>query len=115
MNGFFDWLNRLGQQYLELLPAAALQSTLVAIAVLVAVLLLRRRSSHLRYALLLVALVKFALPGIIHAPWSPFPRLAATTTEDDFALNASVAWADRMASTGPAERPGLLTINLYWV
>jgi len=108
MSVCFHGLNRLGERYLELLPAAALQSTLVAAIVLVAVFFLRRRSAHLRYGLLMVVLAKFAIPGIVHAPWSPFPQGSATEESNDLDLNTSAPRADTVSSTGSAEQPDLI-------
>lgn len=108
MSVCFHGLNRLGERYLELLPAAALQSTLVAAVVLVAVFFLRRRSAHLRYGLLMVVLAKFAIPGIVQAPWSPFPRVAATEESNDLDLNTSAPRADTMSSPGSAEQPDFI-------
>jgi len=111
MSVCFHGFNRLGDRYLELLPVALWQSTLVAAIVLVAVFFLRSRSAHLRYGLLMVVLAKFAIPGIAQAPWSPFPRIAATGQGSVVEWEVPAALPEAVfkeSAEQPDQRPGLI-------
>lgn len=91
---------------------ATWQSAVVALAALGAVVLLRRRSAPLRYALLLIALVKFAVPPMAALPTGvfshvPVPAIAVVDIDTTKAPGTGVTApsVSQLSVTGPAASP----------
>ena len=72
MNHLVDYLNLFAANWWPFLIHAAWQSTLVALLVLALVTVGRRWPSPLRYGLLVVALLKFAMPPMLSIPTGIF-------------------------------------------
>ncbi|MCA9436921.1 MAG: M48 family metalloprotease, partial [Candidatus Omnitrophica bacterium] len=85
MTDLIQTLNSLGDTWAVHLFHATWQSTLVAVILLAIVALGRRLPSPLRYGLLLIALLKFAVPPMLSLPtglfaWAPPPQAVAVYT-----------------------------------
>jgi beta-lactamase regulating signal transducer with metallopeptidase domain len=76
----WESLDRIGAAWPGYVWAATWQGTVVALAVLGVVAAARRMPSSLRYGLLVVALVKFALPPHLPAPTGVFSRIRPAVT-----------------------------------
>jgi len=81
MDQVVDVLNRAAESWSPYVFHAMWQSSLIAIVVLAVVAAFRRLSSPLRYALLLIVLVKFAIPPMLAAPTGLFSRLRLPATD----------------------------------
>ena len=82
MNAVIDALNRAAATWWPYVLHATWQSALVAVVLLALVRLGRRWPAHVRYALLLIALVKFAIPPTLPLPTGLFSRLGPTIALD---------------------------------
>ena len=102
MNEMINSVNSASQIWAQLVVSLTWQSTLVAIVLIVFVLLAKRLPSPVRYAILLVALLKFASPPFLHAPSGIFSSLevAAIAQPDinDFDSEPSVIAHDDFES-----------------
>jgi len=86
---------------LDLAIAWVLQTSVVVGVALVLVRILHRRSPHLHYAILLVALVKFTVPPLFFAPTGIFRVTSETSSPQSIATHGRALGADAsaMAST----------------
>src|SRR5438046_3183088 len=82
MTGSIDSLNELSHLWFNWVWSSAWQSAVVAATVLVALAQGRRWNAPLRYAILLVALLKFAVPPLVPAPTGLFSWAAPRVQTD---------------------------------
>ncbi len=75
MNALINALNHGGELWWRYALHVAWQATLLALIVLIVVRLARRWPSPLRYWLLIIALMKFAMPPLLHAPVGLFSQV----------------------------------------
>ena len=84
MNEAIHSVNSVSQFWAQLVVSLTWQSTLVALVLIAIVLWAKRLPSPVRYAILLVALLKFASPPFLHAPSGIFSSLeVAAVSQSD--------------------------------
>ena len=85
MNASVQVLNELSETWWSFVAHATWQSAVVGVLILVAVWLMRRRPAPLRYGLLVIALLKFAMPPLYPVSYASHPEareLVARATGD---------------------------------
>lgn len=97
---------------IDIVSAWIVQTTVVVFVAMILLRVLRKRSAHLHYAILLVALSKFAVPPVLKAPISGLHHvasgrlhgLAAVKLADPFVASPSlpVDWVDRTTAQNDA-------------
>jgi len=106
MNVFINALNHGGELWWRYALHVAWQATLLALVVLIVVRLARRWPSPLRYWLLIIALVKFAMPPLLHAPVGLFsqvgPQLAPRQADQVTVLASAETLRVPEVGTAPA-------------
>jgi beta-lactamase regulating signal transducer with metallopeptidase domain/protocatechuate 3,4-dioxygenase beta subunit len=70
-----EFLNSTAETWFRAMTSATLQAVLLALAILAVIGLLRHRSPALRHALLMIALLKFAVPPTLSLPTGLFSQL----------------------------------------
>ena len=99
MNGLSDAFHPVAGVWWQYVAHATWQSALVGVAILGAVLLIRRLPAPLRYGLLILALLKFAVPPMLALPTGVFSRVETS-------MQSQVHSAGYAA---PAESPELVS------
>lgn len=110
MNQLVDRLNSLAQTWWPYLFHATWQSTLVALAVLALVTVGRRWPSPLRYGLLVVALIKFAIPPLLSIPTGVFSN-AGPVVKPSIVYQVGVESLPTMPSSTLFSGPGEPTVT----
>ncbi len=113
MNSLVDTINQAAGSWWPHLWHATWQASLVAAVVLITVRLGRRWRAQLRYALLLVALAKFAIPPMLAMPTGLFTHFGPTVTDRTaLPIAASQAGDEAYAgATGASAETGLADIT----
>ena len=84
MNETIQSVNSISQMWAQFVVSSTWQSTLVALVLIAIVVWAKRLPSPVRYAVLLVALLKFASPPFLHAPSGIFSSLeVAAVSQSD--------------------------------
>ena len=120
MNGARDSLAVLAEHWWFYVLHATWQSTLLGLVILLVVLALGRRSASLRYGLLVVALLKFAVPPMLALPTGLFSRAAVSVVEPPVKLADTGSRRSETANEGhvvdggtfPALHPASLSDSL---
>ena len=98
MNETIQSVNSISQMWAQFVVSSTWQSTLVALVLIAIVVWAKRLPSPVRYAILLVALLKFASPPFLHAPSGIFSSLEvaafAQPGTNDFDSEPAIAHDD---------------------
>ena len=86
-----DFVNSSAETWFRCMSSATLQAILLALVVLAAVWLMRRRSPAMRHALLMIALLKFAVPPTLSLPSGLFSQLKPKPSTQTSRVDSFVA------------------------
>ncbi len=114
MNALIEALNGAGAAWWTYLLHATWQSSLVAGVILTAAWLGRRWPARLRYGLVLIALVKFAMPPLLALPSGLFSRVGPTIVLEDGEAGPGLSPGGMAAETAAASPPERQPATMSW-
>ena len=105
MNAIIDLLNQVAPSWLFNVFHATWQSTLVALALMLLIALGRRWPAPLRYSLLLLALIKFAMPPLLAIPVGVLSHIDMAQFQRPMPAITSTSTIPQPANPAPAMPP----------